>query len=327
MSKHQSEELDNVLAQYVWQGKPRVIPGPSGMNNTTVMIEDDQDKRVVRIYNNHADRSKLQFEHTMLAELKQTRLAIATPQPIANKQHSIITQLQNGKLAAAFVYIDGERPSAENMQSMVSLADAAAQLSKAFAQLQIEEAPAYTPYYELESNYPPFDNNALQVLLEDAQLAKQKDELLLIQAERVELEQLKPQLQVLPHQWIHGDLNCSNSLAIRQSIVAVLDFEFVTWDLRAMELAVLLSEMIKPTTEQLEPRLEAMLQAFIATVPLQKEELTLLPALIKLRSVDVAMHFIERFKQGLDSPEVLCGIIAHAAYVITCMNQLKLVTQ
>lgn len=325
MSKHTiDEELDYVLAQYDWQDVPQLIPGPSGMNNTTVAIQDGNEKAIIRIYNNHADPGKLQFEHAMLSGLQQAALPIATPVPILNKQHTTITTTPEGKLAAAFQYINGERPSADHMEMMTSLAQAAAVLSQAFASLSIEGQPAYTPYYELESNYPPFLEEHISELLAYKQLADYESELRLIQHERIELERLKQALQQLPQQWIHGDINCSNSLAIGNKVVAILDFEFVTRDLRAMELAVLLSEIINPTTAQLEQQLNAMLQAYMEIIPFTEDELALLPALIKLRSVDVVMHFVERLKQRLDAPDVLRQIVAHAQYVIRCMNEIKL---
>jgi len=50
----------------------------------------------------------------------------------------------------------------------------------------------------------------------------------------------------LPHQLIHGDLNASNALADEAGrICAILDFEFVTYDLRVMEAAVFLSDMVR----------------------------------------------------------------------------------
>lgn len=324
MSEHVQGELEYVLTKYKWHGQPQLIPGPSGMNNATYMIQDQSGKAVIRMYNNHADISKLRFEHQVLSRLHHTKLPIATPVPIENVEHSTTTITPSGKLAAVFNYIEGERPSPQRSKAVLSLAKAAAHLSSALAQLKIEDEPSYTPYYELEQNYPAFTESDLLSLLAHEQLAKQEEKLLLIQAERIQLEQMKPKLQELPHQWIHGDLNCSNALAINDEIVALLDFEFVTWDLRAMELAVLLSEHIKPDNKQLEQKLKDMLQAYNDISPLDLSELRMLEALIRLRSVDVTMHFIERFKQGLDTADVLQGIVEHAAYVINTMTEMKL---
>src|SRR5690606_12741508 len=319
------QELYNeVLAHYEWHGTPRIIPGPSGMNNTTLIVADDATKAVVRLYSSHADVEKLQFEHMMLSKLQQAHLSIYTPTLVLNKAQATITRTSSGQLAAAFHYIEGERPSVSNLDEMISLARAAAELSKVFAQLVVEDQPAYSPYYELENNYAPLDHAALLELLSHEQLVDLEEHLLLIQAERTALELLKPQFQALPHQWIHGDLNNTNCLAINNEIVALLDFEFVTKDLRAMELAVLLTEMFSPDNDQLELKLNQMLQAFHEVVQLTEGELLLLPELIKLRSVDVVLHFINRYNQGLDAPHVLRRIIEDAQYVLCQMKEIKL---
>jgi len=322
-------ELDvcnEVLSYYEWQGTPRIIPGPSGMNNTTLVVEDDVSKSIVRLYNGHEDKEKLQFEHLMLSKLQQCNLPISTPSLKLNKQQATITVTRSGKLAAAFHYIEGERPSVDNLEQMISLARAAAELSKALSTLTIDEQPAYSPYYELESNYAPIDHSSLLELLGHEELVDLEEQLLHIQGERLQLEALKPQFQALPHQWIHGDLNNTNCLAIHNDIVALLDFEFVTLDLRVMELAVLLTEMISRDREkdQSQMKLNAMLQAFHEIVQLNEQELLLLPQLIKLRCVDVVMHFINRFNQGLDAPHVLRRIIEDAHVVLCQMNDIKL---
>ncbi|WP_027091421.1 phosphotransferase [Cohnella thermotolerans] len=56
-----------------------------------------------------------------------------------------------------------------------------------------------------------------------------------------------PKLRKLPHQLIHGDINDSNLLAAPDAagkVAAVLDFEFCTRDLRAMEPAVVDGEEV-----------------------------------------------------------------------------------
>lgn len=321
MTTSLSAELMQLLAQYHWCGQPRIIPGMSGMNNTTITLEDDCERAIIRIYNNHADLSKLEFEHRMLLELQRQSLSLALPVPQMNRMSSTISTLEDGRLAARFCYIEGERPSTSSKEQMTSLAAAAAELSVALSKLTVAEVPAYSPYYELADNYAPFNEEAVLRQLAHAELAQLEDELLLIQRERSKLEQLQPELMALPQQWIHGDINCSNSLAVGDRVTAILDFEFVTRDMRVMELAVLLSELIKPQTEALLEKLEAMQEAFVAIVPLHQSEIDLLPELIKLRSVDVAMHFVQRFEQGLDQGNVLASIIEHAAFAINYVNK------
>ena len=320
MESSMSAELEEVISQYTWHGQPSIIPGLSGMNNTTIMLEDERERSIVRIYNNHSDQSKLKFEHRMLLVLQQQPLSILIPIPQLNNMGSTISTIHNGKLAARYCYIEGERPELTNVKQLISLAEASAKLSIAFSKVSLSEEPAYSPYYELTKNYVALDEKLMLQLLGHNAIAELEEQLLLIRDEYNRLEALEHQFSQLPHQWIHGDINCSNSLAIEDKVVAILDFEFVTRDLRVMELAVLLSELIKPYTTELTDKLLAMREAYESIVALTPDEITLLPELIKLRSVDVVMHFIERYIQGLDPIDILARMIKHSAFVITYVN-------
>ncbi|MEK4249968.1 phosphotransferase [Paenibacillus sp. FSL W7-1287] len=321
MEGFMSAELEQLLGQYAWHGQPRIIPGLSGMNNTTIFLEDEQERSIIRIYNNHADQQKLMFEHQMLQALQKQTLTIATPVPVINRMGSAVSKLQNGKLAARYRYIEGERPSVANAKQLNSLAEATAKLSIALSQVELSEVPAYSPYYQLAHNYLPLDEPTMLHLLGHEEIAQLEEQLLLIQQERGQLEELEHQLSKLPHQWIHGDINCSNALAVQDNVIAILDFEFVTRDLRAMELAVLLSELIKPNIDEVTAKLLSMQKAYVSIVALTDSELALLPELIKLRSVDVVMHFIERFMQGIDPIGIVVAMIKNAAYTITFVNE------
>ncbi|WFR61882.1 phosphotransferase [Paenibacillus amylolyticus] len=115
-------------------------------------------------------------------------------------------------------------------------------------------------------------------------------------------------MEQLPHQLVHGDVNASNVLADQQDgeICAILDFEFATWDLRVMELAVPMSDLL--TMDQSEDWMwqaqEGLIRGFREQVGLEPEELLAIPQLILLRSLDVVMHFISRMFEGTDEPGV-----------------------
>lgn len=306
---------------YMFEEMPIIEKGHSGMNNTTRMIRDKAALYSLRMYNNHQDEKKLQFEHFILNQLHHRKLALAVPLPVYNVNGSTITRLHNKKLVALFEYIEGERPTLHSSNHVRGLGRASGILSAALAELTIEIEPAYTPYYELATNYRPLTNEWKEELIARSDfIAACAKEIGLIQQERGKLEELAPQIALLPQQWIHGDINCSNALCRGEDIVAILDFEFVTKDVRAMELAVLLAELIKPSTEQLQSKLQIMMEAFVQEQPLTRIELMYLTELIKLRLIDVAMHFFHRFQDGLDEADILASIIANTAFGLSWLS-------
>ncbi len=73
-----------------------------------------------------------------------------------------------------------------------------------------------------------------------------------------ELLPLTETFKTLPHQLIHGDINSSNLLMDEDGMISrVLDFEFVTIDLRAMEIEICLSEVLSEGKEEMWLKLEA----------------------------------------------------------------------
>ncbi|MCR8656799.1 phosphotransferase [Paenibacillus endoradicis] len=315
----ETQLLNEALTYYSCLEQPTILVGHSGMNNTTRIVRDGNKQYNLRIYNNHQDKSKLQFEHEVLQRLQsQSPLHIMSPIPVYNRYDSTITELSNGKLVAMFHYIEGERPSIDRVEHIAWLATAAARLSKGLASLTIDTEPAYSPYFDIAANYEPLHEERIDKISSPTDTISQlKPHLLRIMQERALLESMCSQFATLPQQWIHGDINCSNALCHSDQVVAILDFEFVTRDARVMELAVLLAELIKPTTNNLTYKLQVLKNAFIKELPLQEEELNLLEHLVKLRVVDVAMHFIGRYEDGLDDEHILTEIIINADYAIT----------
>ncbi|MED4957986.1 phosphotransferase, partial [Paenibacillus macerans] len=109
----------------------------------------------------------------------------------------------------------------------------------------------------------------------------------------------------LERQWIHGDFSHSNVLVEGGEIRAVLDFEFATRDLRAMELAVCLAEQFSAPGGLSRAVAKEMLAGYRSVRTLVAEELERLPELLQLRKLDVFLHFLHRYQAGLDPAQVL----------------------
>ncbi len=129
-------------------------------------------------------------------------------------------------------------------------------------------------------------------------------------------------LKNLPHQLIHGDLNESNVLVNENKIIAFLDFEFVTYDLRIMEAAVSISELIikEPVLDQLRRNLERYISGLISVQSYTFDEVQFLPLLIKLRRLDVFIHFLGRFIDGKDQSHILKEQVDKTIESIKWMN-------
>ncbi|MNH93583.1 Homoserine kinase [compost metagenome] len=178
------------------------------------------------------------------------------------------------------------------------------------AKAQVDNGPVYRPYYELENTHPScsLDKVVQFCKAPPAGFTKHRQELEAIAEQIVVFKDKVSQLIELPHQLVHGDLNASNVLADSQGhISAILDFEFVTIDLRVMELAVCLSDLIQPEQEEqgMWTRIESLITGYGSLMELTMGEIEVVPILVQLRRLDVFIHFLGRYWDGIDQPDIL----------------------
>ncbi|WP_340023267.1 phosphotransferase [Paenibacillus sp. FSL K6-1096] len=305
-----------------WRGTLRKRSG--GWNNTTYFVESGERRAVLRIYDTHKDRNKIEFEHVVLQKLQALNLPFSTPAPILTAAGETIAQLGDGsgKFACLFAYIDGESPSEEASAYYESFGEAAGTLSAALAEIEPGIPAVYRPYYELRTSYPLCTPEALHNLLQDTPEPLQ--ELLpqlrtLIEAYDNVADSLED-LERLPHQLVHGDLNASNLLvdgADTTRVTALLDFEFCTRDVRVMDAAVILSAL--QGLKDSERIIRDFWRGYNRRVTLTPGELAAIPVLMLLRKIDVFLHFVTRYWEGTDEVNVLQQQVRELAAEVAAM--------
>ncbi|MFC4809552.1 homoserine kinase [Paenibacillus sp. GCM10023250] len=296
-----------VASRYPLGGPLRIAEEESGMNNTTRMVYAANDRYVLRVYDNHRDRAVVRVEHGLLAALRQAGLSFRVPSPVAARDGSSIAEAPDGKLAALFGYIDGDRPSPDNPDHVAGLGRAAGELTQALAACGPIAGlePMYKPYYDFEATHAAADETMLAALCRRSPaLAERAADVAALHALRMRLTALIDRIKRLPQQWIHGDIVFSNALAQGGAIVGLLDFEFCTVDVRAMELAVVLADFASGDDERAFGQMERFCAGYGEKRPLGPEEIALLPDLMQLRMIDVWLHFAIRFAEGLDPERV-----------------------
>ncbi|MFC4306550.1 phosphotransferase [Cohnella boryungensis] len=319
--------FDTILECYFPDGQWEIEQGHTGWNNTTRYINAEGRRWVLRIYETHKDERKVRYEHLLLTALNEMPLSFRVPCPARLPAGDTFIRLTDGseRLACLFAYIEGVRPE-EDVFNVVQLGTAAGELMQALAGLSLPESPVYPPYYEMDSAYPLCTPDSLAAFCGDppAELQGEKPELKLIEAEIRSFRTLLPRFRSLPHQLVHGDINASNALSTRETggrIAAILDFEFCTWDLRAMEVAVLLSGFLNG--ESAMEKIESFLQGAGQRVRMSPAELEAIPALIRLRALDVFLHFLNRYLEGIDGAAVIREQTLSVAEGIRKLDELR----
>ncbi|QOH63123.1 phosphotransferase enzyme family protein [Paenibacillus polymyxa] len=281
-----------------------------GWNNTTYFVKSGGRSGVLRIYDTHRDRNKIEFEHAVLQELSRHSLSFRVPMPIRTITGETLAQVEkdSGKYVCLFEYIEGTSPSEQDPSFAYSFGETAGELSAALATLNLDMTPVYRPYYALQQSYPLCNREVIQgfCLNPPEPLKDLHKELRLIGKVYEEIIDSLHALEDLPHQLVHGDLNASN-LLVKDSdpsqVAALLDFEFCTLDVRVMDPAVILSGFLGQPEET--TAVHDFCRGFSRQVRLSQSEVDALPVLMLLRKVDVFLHFMSRFLEGTDQPHVL----------------------
>lgn len=302
--------IDKVLTRLFPPGDWSVQTGASGMNNTTRFLTAQGQRYVLRIYETHQDASKVKYEHSILLALQEVSLPFRIPKPVRSLEGDTILRLEDGKLAALFYFIEGINPSFDKLTQLQSFGRTTGQLTCALEKISLDLAPVYRPYYEIENTHPLCPPQAVIDFCTNPppEFVEQGSALLFIGQQFSRFQEVVPKLKQLPHQLVHGDLNASNVLVDAEGMIsAVLDFEFITRDLRVMELAVCLSDLITAVNEEdlLWAKVEAFLAGYGSVLKLTLDEINAIPYLVQLRRLDVFVHFLGRFWDGVDEVHIV----------------------
>jgi homoserine kinase type II len=320
--------IDEVLEQYFPSGSWETWVGQSGANNTTRFVRVNEKQYVLRVYETHQDVDKVKYEHAILVALAEMPLTFSVPKPIRSKDGKTIVRTRDGKIAGIFRYLDGVNPALDELAEIHSYGRTTGLLSASLAHVQIQQRPAYRPYYEIESTHPSCSIQDIFNFCKNPpiEFSEQAKELLVIYEQLTSFLEQVPTLRKLPHQLVHGDLNASNILIDEDGMVsAALDFEFVTNDLRVMELAVCLSDFIQPSKEETITwtKIHSFLSGYGQSLKLTEAEIEAVPVLIQLRSLDVFTHFLGRYLDQVSSIDIVKEYIQKCAIRCNWINDNK----
>jgi homoserine kinase type II len=310
MMEQKNIDIDEILAQYFPEGSWMTLVGKSGANNTTRFVSVDDEKYVLRIYETHQDEDKVTYEHAILVALAEMPLTFSIPQPVRSSDGKTFVRTKDGKIAGLFRYLDGSNPALDELAEIHSYGRTAGLLSASLAYVQIKQRPAYRPYYEIDSTHPRCSLQDVILFCKNPPgvFSELTTELQVIYEQLTTFMEQVSTLRQLPHQLVHGDVNASNILVNEDGMVsAVLDFEFVTNDLRVMELAVCLSDFIQPSEEEaiIWAKINAFLSGYGKSIKLTEAEIEAVPVLIQLRSLDVFIHFLGRYLDQVSTIDIV----------------------
>lgn len=277
-------------------------PTDAGLNNLSRLVDTPTGSYFLRVYQNTGDTARIRYEHALLLQLQHAGLSFAVPQPLATREGEtfvVTADDRDNVVTALFPVIPGRHPEPGNVAQAAACGEALGELDNALACTEVDsQLPTLGMFGELyhvsplvpdlfamveELPVPPEERHCLHALFEN-------------------LLALIPDLyRRLSRQIIHSDLFRGNVLMLGDRVNGLLDFEFASPDLRAMDLAVGLCAFGVATRETGDewPLIEAFARGYRRRVALTQEEIVALPTLLRLREATALVHWVGRLHRGL----------------------------
>lgn len=285
--------MNSGLERYALTPPIREAPLPgAGINNRNLGLHTGAGGYVWRTYRTHTSASTILYEHELLAWLDQQPLSFAVPAPVPMQDGQTLCRTEAG-FHALFPWLPGTVPERENKAHMLAAGAALGELHNVLRHAPLTKRPGLWGYAVLEKIHPALPAPWTLTLEElpplETPLAKTETEALLSQW-RAEVTAVKQWLDqyydALPTQVIHGDFTPGNMLISEGRISAILDFDFVMFDARAMDVAAGLYYVMRvwenPNPWQVGA---AFCQGYSRHVQLTGAEIEAIPWLMRLRNV------------------------------------------
>ena len=283
-----------------------------GVNNIVQYITlPSGERQLLRIYNNGLNAQRVKFEHEILRQLNEMPpFSFKIPNFILSKDGTSMSTLSNGADACMCTIIPGQLPK---LTCVEDIGRASGELNTALADVSIDPSMCNTaPYWKMWDVHHAITRE----LFEAGMAGTAFDGDLRDIATRMTQETLtiadkcEGTYQSLHTQLIHGDLHYDNVLVLDGKVTGLLDFEFASFDWRAMELAICLSKYAGEQPDAM-PYFDAFIDGYATTGKLSKVEAEAIPDLINLRILSNIVYFVGRAIAAEDDISTITTRIAN----------------
>lgn len=309
-----------------WPIEPAVMLKelPGGSNNRVWLVKTESGQTyVLRLAASAGtvDLARFGYEAALLAALRDTSLPFALPLllPTRSGETCILVEQEEAAPAVATLapFLAGklsERTAVNVARAGIALAQLDTVLAAIPAHtLPVRSSAAPFQYGALWHCHPLVPNpfTAVERVLEPEQARLLCGILRQVQEDWVVLCSRN-----LPRQILHRDCGPGNVLMDQDGVTAILDFEFAGLDHRVFDLCVAISwwpVRVMGTGREWE-LIDAFGQAYAACLPLNEEELRILPAALRMRDITSLIYHIGRFLAGLEARETIQKYAQHSLW-------------
>jgi len=275
---------------------------PFGLTNDSQIIVVRNQRYIARIYNEYSKTlERLLFEIELTSFLTSQNLSFHIPEFMITRDGEQFVKLSNGQLGAVMPFIEGIVPQLSSETDIKQYGKVVGELSAALQEYNGEEAIDAVRFYSLNTIHPLCTEATIDQFLQAPPFLIEQDALVILRKAFHEMNDNSPFFQQLPQQMIHHDVLVFNLLAdqVTGEITGVLDFDFASYDIRALELAVCLNHLLQFNDRSL-TGLEWFLDEYGLYMTLTEEETESFPLLMRLYYVSLLCIYIGQHRSGKD---------------------------
>lgn len=279
-------------------------PTTGGVNNIVQYVHlPNGERELLRIYNNGCDERRVLFEHAILKQLNTfPHLSFQVPQflPSSSDANKTMVRLSNGADACLCKIIPGHLPK---LTCARDLGRTAGELNTALTKIDTVDPSMcnVAPYWKMYDVHHAVTRENFEETMKDHYFDHVRPVADRMLKEVLYIDDLcSTTYRSLQVQLIHGDLHYDNVLVQDGKVTALLDFEFASFDWRALEIAIGLSKYAGEEPNAM-PYFEEYISGYATTGILTKEEAQAVPDLINLRILSNIVYFVGRHIAGEDN--------------------------
>lgn len=273
---------DTALDQYDLTPPVRLFPLPAqGNSNAVIGVGTGAGEFVLKVHSGYDDPRRLDGEHTLLAWRREQDMSFTVPAPLP-------TRMAWSRLGwqALAPLIPGARVDPADEHELESFGGALGELLAALERYPGEVVqPPTSEFQVIVPHLPDLSLDVAAIGLDSTRATR--DLLTWLEEELADLRGfVGSAYQELPRQLTHNDFIPSNVLALHGQVTAVLDFEFATHGIRALDFSMALLFCLRYRMNP-EPHRTAMLlsRGYGRANTLSGPEIEALPRLLRLRNM------------------------------------------
>lgn len=275
---------------------------PFGLTNDSQIIVVRNQKYVARIYNEYSKTlERLRFEIELTSSLTSQNLSFRIPEFMITLDGAQFVKLSNGQFGAVMPFIEGIVPQLSSETDIKQYGKIVGELSAALQEYNGGEAIDVVRFYNLNTVHPLCTEETIVQFLQAPPFLVEQDTLVILREAFHVMNDNCSFFQQLPQQMIHHDVLVFNLLAnqVTGKITGVLDFDFASYDIRALELAVCVNHLLQFNDRSL-TGLEWFLDEYALYMKLTEEEIKSFPLLMRLYYVSLLCIYIGQHHSGKD---------------------------